>query len=133
MMPDAPTPSPTAVQVEIDVKQNVLRMRFRGIVRAVDADRDLAGMAQSLSKLAGGFTLVTDLTGLESMELDCVRSITRVMDLCRKASIGQVIRVIPDPDKDIGLNLLSLVHYRGKVPTVTVETRAEAEKKLALH
>jgi hypothetical protein len=53
------------------------------------------------------------------------------MDLFVLHGIAKVIRIIPDPDKDIGLKLLSIVHYRGRVPTLTCKTRAEAERELA--
>jgi hypothetical protein len=42
-----------------------------------------------------------------------------------------VVRVIPDPQKDIGLNILSLFHYRKRVRIVTCETLDEARKVLA--
>jgi hypothetical protein len=44
--------------------------------------------------------------------------------------IAKVVRVIPDPGKDIGLSIMSLFHYRRGVSIVTVETLAEAEKNL---
>ncbi|PTY01237.1 hypothetical protein DB354_00350 [Opitutus sp. ER46] len=88
-------------------------------------------MKTQLGELGQGFTMLTDLADLEHMELECVGELTRMMDVCMAAGIGKVVRVIPDPDKDIGFNLLSLTHYRGKVPTATCETREEAEAELA--
>jgi hypothetical protein len=41
-----------------------------------------------------------------------------------------VVRVIPDPHKDIGLNILSLFHYRRGVRIVTCETLEEAMRAL---
>jgi hypothetical protein len=38
---------------------------------------------------------------------------------------------LPDPTNDIGINILSVVHYHGTVRTVTVSTPAEAERALA--
>jgi hypothetical protein len=42
-----------------------------------------------------------------------------------------VVRVIPNPQKDIGLNILSLFHYRRRVRIVTCETLEEAMNALA--
>jgi hypothetical protein len=53
------------------------------------------------------------------------------MDLCNKHGIEMVVRVIPDPQKDIGLNILSLFHYRRRVRIVTCKTLAEAMRALA--
>jgi hypothetical protein len=41
-----------------------------------------------------------------------------------------VVRIIPDPSKDIGLNILSIVHYRGTVQVITCETALEAWRVL---
>jgi hypothetical protein len=37
-----------------------------------------------------------------------------------------VVRVVPDPHKDIGLNILSQFHYGPKIKLVTFESLAEA-------
>lgn len=77
-----------------------------------------------------GFIVVTDLADLERMELDCVPHVTRLMDRFVAGGVNKVVRVIPDPDKDIGFNLLSMTHYRGRIPVVTYRTREEAEAAL---
>jgi hypothetical protein len=52
------------------------------------------------------------------------------MDLCNKKGIALVVRVIADPRKDIGFNILSIFHYRRGVRIVTVETLDEGLKAL---
>jgi hypothetical protein len=42
-----------------------------------------------------------------------------------------VVRIIPDPRKDIGLSIMSVFHYRRGVRIVTCETLAEALSALA--
>jgi len=37
-----------------------------------------------------------------------------------------VVRVVPDPHKDIGLNILSQFHYGPQIKLVTFESLAEA-------
>jgi hypothetical protein len=64
------------------------------------------------------------------MDLTCVPYIKRMMDVCNKKGVELVVRVIPDPQKDIGLNILSLFHYRRRVRIVTCQTLAEAKKVL---
>jgi hypothetical protein len=81
-----------------------------------------------MPQMRTGFTVLVDLSGLENMALDCVPYLSKIMDLCKAQGVGLVVRVIPDPTKDIGLNILSLIHYRGKVRIVTCDTLAEAEK-----
>lgn len=130
-----PSPNHTravpSVEVTTDSGRNVLRVIYTGAVRAEDMKRQIAGVQNILPRLGPGFVLVTDLSGIESMELDCGSSIARIMDFCLAAGVRKVIRIIPDPHKDIGFNLLSIVHYRGKVPTITCKTRDDAETELA--
>jgi predicted choloylglycine hydrolase len=80
--------------------------------------------------LRPGFRLLTDLSGLESMDLACVPYIEQMMDLCNKKGVEMVVRVIPDPHKDIGLNIMSLFHYPRRVRIVTCETLEEAMSAL---
>lgn len=122
------TPS---VVVDADLNRKILRVRFCGAVRPPDTERYLAPVATLLPKLGRGFAQVTDLTELEQMDLDCVSHVTRMMDACVAAGLANVVRIVPDPQKDIGFNLLSLVHYRGRVHVVTCASRAEAEVELA--
>jgi hypothetical protein len=77
-----------------------------------------------------GFTFLADLAGLESMELESVPSITRIMDACNAAGIGMVVRIIPDPRKDIGLNILSIIHYSRGVHVLTFQNSEEAERAI---
>jgi len=42
------------------------------------------------------------------------------------------VRVIPDASKDIGLDILSIFHYRHRPRVVTCKNMAEAFKKLSL-
>ena len=84
-----------------------------------------------LPELRPGFTVLADFSGMDSMDLDCVTGLTKIMDACRTHGVAKVIRIIPDPNKDIGLTMLGIVHYRGsRVHAVTCHSLAEAEKLL---
>jgi hypothetical protein len=128
--PDTSASRP-AVEFEADLGRQVLRIRFRGAVTAEDMLVPVDGMRELLGKLGPGFSLLTDLSELQEMEIDTAGEIARMMDLCLESGLKQVVRVIPDPAKDIGFRLLSLTHYRGRVPVTTCETLAEAERILS--
>jgi hypothetical protein len=83
-----------------------------------------------LPQLRKGFTVLTDLSGLDSMELDCAPELTQMMDKFRAMGVGTVVRIVPDPSKDIGFNILSVVHYRRGVRVVTCQNAEEAERAL---
>ena len=118
-------------QVEADKSKNLLKISYAQHVGPEDTEHVEKNAPPLLADLRPGFSLLTDLSGLESMDLACVPYIRRMMDLCNKKGVELVVRVIPDPHKDIGLNILSLFHYRRRVRIVTCETRAEAMKVLA--
>jgi hypothetical protein len=53
------------------------------------------------------------------------------MDLGDKKGVALVVRVVSEPHKDIGFNILSLFHYTRDVVIVTCCNRDEAERALA--
>jgi hypothetical protein len=62
----------------------------------------------------------------------CAPEIGKLMELCAQKGVGTLVRVIPDPRKDIGLNILSLFHYGPRVRAVTCQTMSEAAELLSL-
>lgn len=108
--------------------RNLIEVRYRGRVTA-DEVREVHGkVLDLLPKMRKGFTFLADLSDLESMELDCMANITKIMDACNGAGIGTVVRIVPDPRKDIGLNILSIIHYSRGVRVLTCQSQAEAER-----
>ena len=117
-------------KVEANKSKNLLKITYAQHVGPEDTKRVEEAIPPLLSDLRPGFRLLTDLSSLESMELTCMPYIKRMMDLFNKKGVEMVVRVIPDPQKDIGLNILSLFHYRRRVRIVTCQTLAEARKVL---
>lgn len=117
-------------KVLADKKLNLLEISFSGEVNAAEAGRCVDRVETLLRDLRPGFCLLNDLSGLSHMAAECAPQMERSMDLCRKAGVAQVVRVIPDPQKDIGLNILSIFHYPRRVRIITSETREEALKIL---
>ncbi|HVS52867.1 MAG TPA: hypothetical protein VHD62_10985 [Opitutaceae bacterium] len=123
--------APPKVGISADEKRNLLEIRFAGRVTAADFDAAEAGTRALLEKLRPGFTVLTDLTALATMDLDCVAPLTKMMDLFKASGVRTAVRVISDPEKDIGFNILAITHYRRGVKVITCATRAEAERALA--
>lgn len=106
-------------------------MHYRGAMTAADLAPIVCHLEEQMKLLGPGFKVLADFSGLDSMDLDCGPFVAHIMDLCRTRGAGTIVRVAPDPQKDIGINILSIIHYKGKVPIVTCTTLAEAEEKLA--
>ncbi len=117
-------------ETKVEPVRNLLTIHFSRKVEPEEAKRCSAQVSSLMSELRPGFRLLTDLSGLESMDMDCVPHIRSVMELCNQRMIGAVVRIIPDPHKDIGLNILSLFHYGRGVQIVTCQTLEEARKIL---
>jgi hypothetical protein len=118
-------------QAERDTAINLLKVNWAGNVGPDEAKRCAVQVEKLLQDIPPGFRLLTDLSGLETMDLACIPFINRVMDLCNEKGVDTVVRVIPDPRKDIGLNILSLFHYERRVRIITYETLDQAMKILA--
>jgi anti-anti-sigma regulatory factor len=118
------------VAFETDQPQSLLIVRYVGSVHPDETERGVQEAPAALAKLQSGFRLLADLTDLQSMDVACAPHIEHVMDLCNEKGVSMVVRVIPDPTRDIGMQIMSLFHYGGHVQIVTCETLSEAQEIL---
>jgi hypothetical protein len=65
------------------------------------------------------------------MDLDCVPDVDWCMEAVDQAGVSKIVRIVPDPRKDIGFNIISLFHLRRSVSFVTCDTMEEALEALA--
>ena len=117
--------------VETNRVKRLLHLSFIGKVSAADLERGGDEVQALLKELPPGFVLLTDLSRLETMEVACGKQIGRTMDWCRQHGVGKIVRVVPDPTKDIGLNILSIFHYEPGMRVITCENLTQAERHLA--
>ena len=85
-----------------------------------------------IADLKPGFRVLADFGRLDAMDLACTTEIGRMMELLDRSGVGLLVRLIPDARKDIGLDILTLFHYRHQPRVVTCKRLAEAFKKLSL-
>jgi hypothetical protein len=116
--------------VSADLSRNLIELRWRGRVFAAQAKLIAEKVMILLPQVRRGFTLVADHSNLESMDLDSVPHITKIMDACNAAGIGTVVRIVPDPRKDIGFNILAITHYGRGVHVLTFQSAEEAGKAI---
>ena len=116
----------------VNKSKQLLCLSFAGHVSAGELERGLPDVIALLAELTGGFRLLTDLGRVESMDVECAKQIGKVMELCELNGVKLVVRIIPDPTKDIGMNLLSLFHYHRHPRIVSCENMVEAAKRLEL-
>lgn len=112
--------------------KRLLHLSFIQHVGVEELQRGNQELVAFLADLPAGIQVLADLDRLESMDVACAGEFGKAMDLCDQHGVELVVRVIPDPTKDIGLNILSVFHYRHRVRVVTCETMEEAARLLAL-
>ena len=112
--------------------KQLLLLSYIGRVRPGDLERSRDELRGLLPELNPGFRLLVDLTSLESIDLDCADVIGELMKLMDQGGVGMVVRVIPDPQKDIGMNILTIFHYRKPRQIVTCQKLMEAAGALSL-
>jgi len=101
-------------------------------VTVTDLRRGHDELLALLAELPAGFKMLVDLSLLESMDLGCVEELGKMMERLDQHGMKQVVRVIPDPSKDIGFKILEAFHYPHRPRTVNCQTMIEAEKLLGL-
>ena len=101
-------------------------MSFAQHVDATQMGLCLTRVTHLLGDMEPGFRLMTDLSSLESMDADCAPDLGVMMDLCSKKGVKVILRVIPDPQKDIGFTILSHLHYGSDVRVTTYDNLADA-------
>jgi len=112
--------------------KQLLHMSYIGRVGPEELQRGEEDTKRLLAEMSPGFRVLADLERLEFMDVACATEIGRMMEHMDQLGIGMVVRVIPDPNKDIGLNILTAFHYRRRPRVVTCENMIEAQKLLSL-
>jgi anti-anti-sigma regulatory factor len=120
------------ISVEANVPKKLLEIRYGGVVQAEETEKGLEQLRASLGRVEAGFRVLVDLTALELMDVKCAPFVKKAMDLCNEKGASMVVRVIPDPHRDIGMAIMSIFHYRGDVRIFTCETLGQAEELLRI-
>ena len=116
--------------IEADAINRLIKISWSENVSA-DEVRECAEQLGALTAdIRPGFRVLTDLTGLESMDPTGASYIAAMMDLVAAKQVGLIVRVIPDPHKDIGLHILSYFHYGSQVQIMTYQNLTDALQSL---
>ena len=112
--------------------KGLLYFSFIHHVNVEELQRGRRDVELMLADIPAGFRVLADLTNLKTMEVNCALELGKVMELFEQKGVGMVVRVIPDATKDIGLNILSVFHYRRRPQTSVCKTMEEAAELLSL-
>ena len=129
-------PGPTRLIPVLLITSNKLKrllcISYIGQVKLEEFQRSREDLTTQLKDLSPGFRLLADFSQMESMGLDCTPELGRMMNLIGRAGVGLVARVIPEPGRDIGMNILTVFHYPHRPRVVTCQSLTEAARLLEL-
>jgi len=117
--------------VELDQSKRLLVISAAQKVTAEEANLAARRVRELLQDVAPGFHVLADFRWLESMDSTTAPHIAEIMDALAEKEVASVTRVMPDPRKDIGLNILSQFHYGANVKIATFEILADALQNIA--
>ena len=117
--------------LELDRSKRLLVISAAQRVTAKEANMAAQRIREVLQDVAPGLRVLADFRWLESMDSAAARNIAEMMDALAEKNVASVTRVMPDPHKDIGLNILSQFHYGANVKIATFETLADALQNIA--
>ena len=118
--------------VELDRSKRLVVISAAQKVTAEEAKMVAQRIRDLLRDITPGFRVLADFRGLESMDSAAARHIAEIMDALAEKEVASVTRVMPDPRKDIGLNILSQFHYGPDVTIATFETLADAVQNISV-
>src|SRR5438067_13691458 len=117
--------------VELDRSKRLLVISAVQRVTSEQAKLAARRVRELLHDVAPGLRVLADYRWLDLMDSAAARHIAEIMDALAEKGIASVTRVIPDPHKDIGLNILSQFHYGPEIKIATFETLADALEGMA--
>ena len=116
--------------VELDQSKRLLVISASQRVSGEQAKLAAQRVQELLQDVAPGFRVLADFRWLDSMDSGTARYVAEIMDALTEKKVASVTRVISDPHKDIGLNILSQFHYGPEIQISTFETLADAVQSL---
>lgn len=117
--------------VEIDQSKRLLVISAAQRVTAEQAKCVAQQVRKLLKDVPPGFRVLADFRWLDSMDSGAARHVADIMDALAEKQVASVTRVMPDPHKDIGFNILSRFHYGPEIQITTYQTLADALQSFA--
>jgi anti-anti-sigma regulatory factor len=116
--------------VELDQSKRLLVISATRRVTAEEVNAVAQRVRELLEDVTPGFRVLVDFRWLESMDSAAAPHLAKIMETLTEKGVASVARVVTDPRKDIGLNILSQFHYGPEIQITTFETLADAVQTL---
>jgi anti-anti-sigma regulatory factor len=117
--------------VELDQSKRLLVISAVRRVTAEEVKAVAQRVRELLQDVTPGFRVLADFRWLDLMDSAAAPYLAEIMDTLTEKGVASVVRVMADPHKDIGLNILSQFHYRPEIQLATFQTLADALQNIA--
>ena len=117
--------------VELDQSKHLLVITATRRVTGEEVKAVAEHVQKLLQDVAPGFRVLVDFRFLDSMDSAAAPHLAEIMETLTEKGVASVARVVSDPHKDIGLNILSQFHYGPDIPIATFNTLADAVQSIA--
>src|SRR5438046_10759956 len=112
--------------VESDRSKRLLVISAAGRVTKKEVESVALRVREMMKEATPGFRVLTDFRWLERMDPAAAVPLAEIMDALAQKDVAAVVRVVPDPHKYIGLNILSQFHYGPQINIATFGQLAKA-------
>ncbi len=92
--------------VELDQSKRLLVISAAQRVTAQQVKAVAEHVHELLQGVGPGFRVLVDFRWLDSMDSAAAHHVAKIMETLTEKRVASVARVMPDPHKDIGLNIL---------------------------
>ena len=117
--------------VELDQSKRLLVISAARGVTAEQVKAVAQRVRELLQDIAPGFRVLVDFRWLDLMDSAAAPHLAEIMEALTEKGVASVARVMPDPHKDIGLNILPQFHYGPQIQIATFATFADALQTVA--
>jgi hypothetical protein len=112
--------------VETDKAKSLIIISAAGLVTAEQVRAAAMQVRELVQDAPPGIRAVADFRFLERMDATAAPHVGEIMDALAAKQVALVVRIMPDPHKDIGLNILSQFHYGPGIQILSVATLVDA-------
>lgn len=120
------------IHVSYDREHKTIVIEFEGNIDGAQARQSSLDLERVVPERRTEFRLLADLTAVQTMELEVEDELKKAMGLFNAHGITEVLRVLPDPDMEVGFNIMSRTYYGKAVKVLTFRSREEAEAHLRM-
>jgi anti-anti-sigma regulatory factor len=118
------------VKASYDGKRNTIIVEFEGNVDGAQGNKFSSDLERIIPKGGSGFALLADFSSVGTMEPEVESELKKAMKLLNARGVNEIVRVLPDPNMDIGFQIMTRCFYSNKIKARIYRSRAEADASL---